>query len=97
MESFCHVGGRHGNHPNYGQNCVVLAPFEDITGHVISPRNCCQCGKSTLGDTTGPVARPQEPKEKGPRFEALSGGKTKDLDRSAGDEELRAGQFIPDP
>ena len=25
MESFCHVGGRQGNHPQYGQNCVVLA------------------------------------------------------------------------
>ena len=50
MESFCHVGGRQGNHPQYGQNCVVYP----------SSYNCAFCGRSWRYDLTGPVARPIE-------------------------------------
>ena len=50
MESFCHVGGRHGGHENYGHPCYVLP----------GAQNCAACGKDWAKDTTGPVARPIE-------------------------------------
>ena len=36
MESFCHVGGRHGGHENYGHPCYVLP----------GAQNCAACGKN---------------------------------------------------
>ena len=52
MESFCHVGGRQGSHPQYGQNCVVYP----------GAQNCAFCGKDWSQDATGPVAKPTKPK-----------------------------------
>ena len=51
MESFCHVGGRQGSHPQYGQNCVVYP----------GAQNCAFCGADRSHDVTGPTAKPTEP------------------------------------